>query len=50
MKITHYLYNAFLVEDGDARVVKDPDHHWQSDRVSSASDAYVIRGIELTRK
>ncbi|MDX1405766.1 MAG: MBL fold metallo-hydrolase [Woeseiaceae bacterium] len=24
MKITHYLYNAFLVEDGDARVVIDP--------------------------
>ena len=24
MRITHYLYNAFLVEDGDARVVIDP--------------------------
>lgn len=24
MKITHYLYNAFLVEEGDARVVIDP--------------------------
>jgi L-ascorbate metabolism protein UlaG (beta-lactamase superfamily) len=80
MKITHYLYNAFLVEEGDARVVidpgqnlwilalrslipkeewptvthivithGDPDHHWQSDRVASASDAHVICGIELTK-
>lgn len=24
MKITHYLYNAFLVEEGDTRVVIDP--------------------------
>lgn len=24
MRITHYLYNAFLVEEGDARVVIDP--------------------------
>ncbi len=80
MQITHYLYNAFLVEGGDAKVAidpgqnlwmfelknlipqsewptvthivithGDPDHHWQSDHVASASDAHVICGIELTK-
>jgi hypothetical protein len=23
MKITHYLYNAFLIEEGDARIAID---------------------------
>ena len=27
MRITHYLYNAFLVEEGDKRVVIDPGQH-----------------------
>lgn len=32
MKITHYLYNAFLVEEGDARVVIDPGQNlWMFD-------------------
>ncbi len=32
MKITHYLYNAFLVADGDARVAIDPGQYlWMFD-------------------
>ena len=27
MRIAHYLYNAFLVEDGDAKVALDPDQN-----------------------
>ncbi len=27
MKITHYLYNAFVVEDGDARIAIDPGQY-----------------------
>lgn len=80
MRITHYLYNAFLIDEGDARVARDPgqnlwiftlrslipeeewptvthivithgdpDHHWQSDRVATASCAYVLCGIGLTK-
>jgi L-ascorbate metabolism protein UlaG (beta-lactamase superfamily) len=80
VKITHYLYNAFLVEEGDTRIAidpgqnlwifdlrsliperewptithivithGDPDHHWQSDRVASASGAHVVCGLGLTK-
>jgi L-ascorbate metabolism protein UlaG (beta-lactamase superfamily) len=80
VKITHYLYNAFLVEAGDAKIAidpgqnlwmfdlrslipeeewptithivithGDPDHHWQSDRVASASGAHVVCGLGLTK-
>lgn len=32
MKITHYLYNAFLVEDGDKRIAIDPGQNlWMFD-------------------
>ncbi len=80
MKITHYLYNAFLVEEGDTKVAidpgqyfylfdfrslipeeewptvthiaithGDPDHHWQSDRITEASGAPVVCGTGMTK-
>ena len=80
MKIRHFLYNAFLIEDGQNKIAidpgqnlwifklrslipktewksithilithGDPDHHWQSDRVSEASNAPVVCGKDLAR-
>jgi len=80
MKISHFLYNAFLIEVEKTKIAidpgqnlglfklrslipssewssithilithGDPDHHWQSDRVATASNAPVICGKELTR-
>ncbi len=80
MKITHYLYNAFVIEVNGVKVAidpgqnlwifkleslipksewrtithvvithGDPDHHWQSDRVTKASGAHVVCGKDLTR-
>ena len=32
MKITHYLYNAFLVEEGEAKIAIDPGQNlWMFD-------------------
>jgi len=80
MKIRHFLYNAFLIEDKEMKIAidpgqnlwlfklgslipksewesithilithGDPDHHWQSDRVAEASNAFVVCGKEMTR-
>lgn len=80
MKIKHYLYNTFLIEEGQTKVAvdpgqnlwifklgslipksewksithilithADPDHHWQSDRISEVSNAHVICGEKLTK-
>lgn len=80
MKITHYLYNAFLLEAGDPKIAidpgqnlwlfrlqsliprsqwstithivithGDPDHHWHSDRIATASGAHVICSKGMTR-